>query len=79
MAGGITNKDLMEAIASIQTSQNNLRLELKGDIKAVDDKVNSVMTAQAVDKTKLGSLISGISIIVSAVVTVAIESLKKGH
>lgn len=67
---GVTNKDLMDAITSV-------RLELKGDIKAVDDKVNNLATAQAVDKTKVSALVGSISIVISAVVTVLVENLKR--
>lgn len=66
----VSNKDLMEAITSV-------RLELKGDIKSVDDKVNALTTSQAVDKTKLSALVGAISIVISAVVTVIVENLKR--
>lgn len=66
----VSNRELMDAI-------NSVRLELKGDIKGVDDKVNTLATSQAVDKTKLGALVSALSIIISAVVTVVVENLKR--
>lgn len=66
----VSNRDLMEAI-------NSVRLELKGDISRVDDKVNGLATSQAVDKTKLSALVGAISIIISAVVTVVVENLKR--
>lgn len=66
----VSNKDLMEAI-------NSIRLELKGDIRAVDDKVNTLATAQAVDKTKLSTLVGAISIVVSAIITVVVENLRR--
>lgn len=66
----VSNKDLMEAITAV-------RLELKGDIKGVDDKVNVLATQQAVDKTKLSALVGAISIVISAVVTVVVENLRR--
>lgn len=66
----VSNRELMDAI-------NSVRLELKGDIKSVDDKVNGLATSQAVDKTKLSALVGAISIIVSAVITVVVENLKR--
>lgn len=66
----VSNKDLMDAI-------NTVRLELKGDIKGVDDKVNVLATQQAVDKTKLSALVGAISIVISAVVTVVVENLRR--
>lgn len=66
----VSNRDLMDAI-------NSVRLELKGDIGRVDDKVNALATSQAVDKTKLSALVGAISIIVSAVITVVVENLKR--
>lgn len=66
----VSNKDLMDAI-------NTVRLELKGDIKGVDDKVNVLATQQAVDKTKLSALVGAISIVISAVVTVIVENLRR--
>lgn len=73
----VSNKDLMDAIATMQTSQNNLRLELSGKIDKVDDKVNTLATQQAVDKTKLSMLVGSISIVISAVVTVVVENLRR--
>lgn len=61
----------------IYNAINDLRKELKADIKAVDDKVDKVMIAQAVDKTKIGTLIAGITIIVSSVCTVVVENIKR--
>ncbi len=66
----VSNKDLMDAITSV-------RLELKGDIRSVDDKVNALATSQAVDKTKVSALVGAISIVISAVVTVIVENLKR--
>lgn len=66
----VSNRELMDAI-------NSVRLELKGDIKSVDDKVNALATSQAVDKTKLSALVGAISVIVSAVITVVVENLKR--
>lgn len=66
----VSNKDLMDAITAV-------RLELKGDIKGVDDKVNVLATQQAVDKTKLSALVGAISIVISAVVTVVVENLRR--
>lgn len=66
----VSNKDLMEAVTAV-------RLELSGKIDKVDDKVNALATQQAVDKTKLSALVGAISIIVSAVVTVVVENLKR--
>lgn len=66
----VSNKDLMDAITSV-------RLELKGDIRAVDDKVNNLATSQAIDKTKLSALVGAITVVVSAVVTVVVENLKR--
>lgn len=66
----VSNKDLMEAITSV-------RLELTGKIDKVDDKVNKLAIAQAVDKTKLGALMASITVVVSAVVTVVVENLRR--
>jgi len=74
--GGVTNKDLMDAINNMNDKVDKVRLELKGDIGAVDSKVNRVITAQAVDKTKLSALIAGVSVVVSAIVSVTVESIK---
>lgn len=61
---------------------DNLRLELKGDIKDVSSKVDALdrtvsenALKQAVSSTKIGMLITGITLIVSAVTTVVMEKI----
>lgn len=61
---------------------NDLRLELKSDIKDVASqvttlsaKVNDNEVKQAVSSTKLGALIAGITITVSGITTVIVDRL----
>lgn len=61
---------------------DNLRLELKGDIRDVSNKVDTLdrtvqdnALKQAVSSTKIGMLITGITLVVSAVTTVIMEKL----
>lgn len=61
---------------------DKLRLELKGDIKDVASQVsdlNKVVTEneikQAVSSTKIGLLITGITILVSGVVTLVVDKV----
>lgn len=65
---------------------NDLRLELKGDIKGVGDQVAELATTvnenevkQAVSSTKIGMLITGITLVVSAITTVLINSILGRH
>jgi hypothetical protein len=69
----------------IDTKFESLRLELKDDIKGVSndvvalrrDVVNNELK-QAVSSTKIGMLITGITIIVSAAITLLINKIG-GH
>lgn len=67
---------------NIRDLLNNLRLELKGDIQGVSDKVESLNKTvndnelkQAVSSTKLGMLITGITIVASAITTIIMGRL----
>lgn len=61
---------------------DNLRLELKGDIRDVSNKVDTLdrtvsenALKQAVSSTKIGMLITAITLVVSAVTTVIMEKI----
>lgn len=65
---------------------NDVRLELKSDIGKISDKVdglNKTVTdneiKQAVSSTKIGMLIAGITILTSAITTIAISRLTRGQ
>lgn len=71
----VTNDDIRDLM-------DKLRLELKGDIKDVASQVsdlNKVVTEneikQAVSSTKIGLLITGITILVSGVVTLVVDKV----
>jgi hypothetical protein len=61
---------------------DNLRLELKGDIKDVANQVSTLdrtvsenALKQAVSSTQIGMLITGITLVVSAITTVIMEKI----
>lgn len=64
----------------------DLRLELKSDIKDVAKQVEGLTTTvannelkQAISTTKLGALITGITILSSGIVTVIVNAIIGGH
>lgn len=61
---------------------NDLRLELKGDIRdvanqvtALDKIVSDNEVKQAISSTKIGMLITGITVVVSGITSIVIERL----
>lgn len=65
---------------------NDLRLELKGDIEAVSTKVDNLnivvsnnATKQAISTTKLGALITGITVVASGIVSVIVNAILGRH
>lgn len=80
-----TNGDIYSLV---DTRVTNLRLENKGDIKDLSDKIDAfykdlstkidnLNTKQAVSSTKLGMLITGIAVISSGATTVIISILAR--
>lgn len=79
MAQPKSNGDIYDLI---DTRVERMRKELKSDIKEVASDVtalradvNRLTIAQAISRTQLGALIASISVVVSAVVTVAISKI----
>lgn len=73
-----TNGDIYKLLS-------DLRLELKGDIGKVADQVSALdktvsdnEVKQAVSSTKIGMLITGITLTVSAATTVFVEKITGG-
>ncbi len=64
-----TNGDIYKLI-------NDLRLEVKGDLKELTEKVEKIDTAQAVSSTKIGMIVAGIALVVSAIVSALISQLR---
>ncbi len=67
-------------IDNIRDLLDKLRLEVKSDIRDVStkvdglaNKVDNIDRAQAVSSTKVGILITGITVVVSAIVTIIVN------
>ncbi len=67
---------------NIRDLLEDLRLEVKADIRGVSDDVKDLRKTvtdneikQAVSSTKIGMLITGITLVVSAITTVIMEKL----
>jgi hypothetical protein len=74
-----TNNDIYDLVDSRLTS---LRLETKSDLKEIRDELNALSRtvsdqgkAQAVDSTKIGFIITGVSLVVSSITTVVMEKI----
>lgn len=63
MGNPTTNKDIYDLIDTRLTA---LRLEFKGDLKDIQADVSALKTKQEVSATKLGTLMTAISIVTSA-------------
>lgn len=68
MADKTTNGEIFKLI-------NDLRLEVKGDIGKLSDKVDALDTRATVSSTKLGSLSGLVAIVASAITTVIVEKI----
>ncbi len=55
---------------------NDLRLEMKGDLEKLTEKVEKIDTAQAVSSTKIGMIVAGIALVVSAIVSAVVSQLR---
>lgn len=62
MSKSTSNNDISKAIT-------DLRLEIKDDIKDLSTQVENIRISQAVSSTKIGAIVAGISILVSAMVS----------
>lgn len=78
-----TNDNIRDLIDDVRNQINDQRLETKADIRdlarkvdALANKVDKIDKAQAVDATKIGAIVGGISLVVSAIVSVLIESVR---
>lgn len=56
---------------------DRLRLELKADLKDINKQLTELQIKQAVDTTKLGVLIGGITLVVASSVTVLMNVILK--
>ncbi len=68
-----TNNNLRDLI---DNKIDSLRLEVKGDIKGVSDKLDDLSIKQSVSSTKIGMLIVGISLVTSGIVTALLDMLR---
>ena len=75
MSQRTSNEDIYDRL-------NDLRKEIKADIQNVSDEVTTLRTAvndnalkQAVSSTKIGLIITGITILVSGIVTILINKI----
>lgn len=57
---------------------DDLRLEIKSDIKDLSIKVDNIDKAQAVSSTKVGMIVAAISLVVSALVSAMVARVKGG-
>lgn len=68
-----TNNNLRDLI---DNRIESLRLEMKSDIKELSGKVDALATKQAVSSTKIGMLIAAITIVVSAVTSTIVNTVR---
>lgn len=87
MTKNTTNADIYELV---DNRVDRLRLEVKGDIKSSFDDLSKQIndlsktvsaqgTAQKIDSTKIGLLVTGLTIVVNGVIAFLVNALSNGR
>ena len=75
MAMSDYEKLIWEEIREMRSDLKTIRQYMEEEISDIKDDVNNIKTSQAISKTKLGAIISTISIIASAIVSIIVKKV----